>query len=820
MPTSAWRRWATSCAAGPNRLATRCATRRCSTFLAFLVVLGIGSRDLISQGVPAVGQLPQWTGVHAMLASFGSAWRYTGLGSSTAGPPLLVLTSGLSTVLLGSIGLARTVAVVGAFPVGAIGAYRLARAQRATLGPALVTAIAYAANPIARNAVASGRFGPLTFFALAPFLATAVGARRPLRPRRRRPTVRRARALSRSGRRPLLGLVALTAIATACYPLAAPLVVAAALAFVAGSLLYAGPARVRAEPGRGRAGGCRDARAAVPVVVVGQGRLHGSGGVRDRVPPEPRARRRAALPHRPVRWRHPRLGSLRARGVRVAGRGRTARSRGRRGRGCSPPRVSRWRTSRNAWRRATRSPRRKAPSRSPRSGLRSPPGSASARSSTSCATSVSVGARSQRCSPSPASCSSSLGFAADALDGRWHAPSDDWQHELAFTSDQLYQGTFRVLWLGRSGVLPLDPFEYDDQLAYTLTSNGPGDVRELLRAPERGADAVVHDAIALTTQRRTNRMGRLLAPMGVRYVAVTRTNGPGGESDPPPAGLESSLADQLDLVRLHAPAGLVLYENAVWVPERAAVTGAAASSVPIGPVDPSRSALRTDLHAAAVPLGDAPVPKGTALLGQAHDSEWKASGGGATLPHLEAFGWSNAFRVPSSERVSLKFDGQSTHDLLLVAAAVPWVLLLVLWWAGRRRARARRREEAAARRAPSGSNVRTAGPAACSTTSSSRTTSGAACEHAPGSWELPVADRAVRRRARRRRRLPRPDRARGVRRACCVGRDRGHPGADRPACRLAVHRLVLRRGIVEGRGPCRRDGRRGQPVDTAGRRQP
>jgi hypothetical protein len=293
----------------------------------------------------------------------------------------------------------------------------------------------------------------------------------------------------------------------------------------------------------------------------------------------------------------------------------------------------------------------------------------------------------------------SLGFAADALDGRWHAPSDDWQHELAFTSDQLYQGTFRVLWLGRSGVLPLDPFEYDDQLAYTLTSNGPGDVRELLRAPERGADAVVHDAIALTTQRRTNRMGRLLAPMGVRYVAVTRTNGPGGESDPPPAGLESSLADQLDLVRLHAPAGLVLYENAAWVPERAAVTGAAASSVPIGPVDPSRSALRTDLHAAAVPLGDAPVPKGTALLGQAHDSEWKASGGGATLPHLEAFGWSNAFRVPSSERVSLKFDGQSTHDLLLVAAAVPWVLLLVLWWAGRRRARARRREEAAARRA-------------------------------------------------------------------------------------------------------------------------
>ena len=130
-------------------------------FLVFLGVLAFGSRDLFSHGVPAVGQLPVWTGVHSMLGAFGSAWRYTGLGSATGASPLLVLTSGLSTVLLGSIGLARTLVVVGAFPIGAIGAYRLAKAQRATLGPALVTAIAYAANPLARNAVANGRFGPL-----------------------------------------------------------------------------------------------------------------------------------------------------------------------------------------------------------------------------------------------------------------------------------------------------------------------------------------------------------------------------------------------------------------------------------------------------------------------------------------------------------------------------------------------------------------------------------------------------------------------------------------------------------------------------------
>ena len=292
-----------------------------------------------------------------------------------------------------------------------------------------------------------------------------------------------------------------------------------------------------------------------------------------------------------------------------------------------------------------------------------------------------------------------VGFAADAVDGRWHAPSDDWQRQLAFTADQQYQGTFRILWLGRADILPLDPFDYDGQLSYVVTRNGPGDVRELLRAPEGKADAVVRDAIGLTTGRRTNRLGRLLAPMGVRYVAVPSTTGPGGQRDAPPPGLTASLAEQLDLARLHTPPGLVLYENEAWIPERAQITGPAASRVPTGPVDPSRSALRTDLSGSAVPLGDAPVPPGTALLGQANDSDWKATAGGRTLTHEQAFGWSNAFPVPTQSAVSLQFDGQSTHNLLLVAAAVPWLVLLALWWFGRRRDRARRRATAAARRA-------------------------------------------------------------------------------------------------------------------------
>jgi GT2 family glycosyltransferase len=672
-------------------------------FLAFLVVLGFGSRDLIAHGVPAVGQLPRWTGVSELFSAYGSAWRYTGLGSATSGPPLLVLASGLGTILFGAVGLARTVVVVGAFPIGAIGAYRLARAQRATLGPALVTAIAYAANPIARNAVASGRFGPLVFFALAPFLLRLLvrTARfdRPV-PEDVEPAddaaaegpVRKLR-----GRRPLLGLVALTAITTACYPLAAPLLVVAAIAMFVGSLLTRGVVA--------------STRAVAAAVLAGATALlllfPWSLNVKD-ASDDPAAFGVAFHPHlslsEVLRFHTgPSGGGIAMWGLFATAAFALVVAAG--------PRFA-W--AARAWMLAAAGfamvylPSRLASGHA----VPAPEGPLTlAALGLALAAGIGIGAFADELRRAKfgwrqvAALAAGagivlvgVGFTADAVDGRWHAPSDDWPHHLAFTSDQLYQGTFRILWLGRADVLPLDPFDYDTDISYVLTRNGPGDLRELIRAPEQGADAVVRDAITLTVGRRTNRLGRLLAPMGVRYVAVPSTTGPGGPADPPPATVAAGLAEQLDLARLNAPSGLVLYENTAWVPERAEIRGAAADRVPTGAVDPSRSALQTDLSAAAVPLGRAPVAPGTALLGQAHDGDWKATAGGHSLGHDRAFGWANSFTVPQRSSVSLTFDGQSAHDLLLLAGAAPWLVLLALWWLGRRRDRARRRAQAAARR--------------------------------------------------------------------------------------------------------------------------
>ena len=184
----------------------------------------------------------------------------------------------------------------------------------------------------------------------------------------------------------------------------------------------------------------------------------------------------------------------------------------------------------------------------------------------------------------------------------------------------------------------------------------------------------------------------------------------------------------------------------------------------------------------------------------------------------------NAFPVPTRSAVSLQFDGQSTHDLLLVAAAVPWLVLLALWWLGRRRDRARRRATASA---PTRRAARA--PASAPDAPHARrpraraTTSGAACEHPRGPPDVPAPDHP----GRARRSSPAPidldqtaPEASGAGAAAATATAAAAiQGPTVPAGRRALDRVVLRRGHVD-RGRSRRRDRRSsatsrpRPIDA------
>ena len=95
------------------------------------VVLGVvvlfGSRSLLLGRVPEIGSFRAWPGVGALWSTFTSPWRYTMMGAPTAATPAFGLMAALSTVLLGHEGLARSLVVGAALPLGVWGTYRLVR---------------------------------------------------------------------------------------------------------------------------------------------------------------------------------------------------------------------------------------------------------------------------------------------------------------------------------------------------------------------------------------------------------------------------------------------------------------------------------------------------------------------------------------------------------------------------------------------------------------------------------------------------------------------------------------------------------------------
>ena len=137
-------------------------------------LVAIGSRALVFGRVPEIGSFQAWPGIGALWHTFTTPWRATLLGAQTPATPAFAMMSALTTATIGHAGLARTLVVAGAIPLGMWGAFGSAGRSPGPSLPAVVTAVAYVTNPVGRNAVAHGELGPLVCFALAPFLLHAL----------------------------------------------------------------------------------------------------------------------------------------------------------------------------------------------------------------------------------------------------------------------------------------------------------------------------------------------------------------------------------------------------------------------------------------------------------------------------------------------------------------------------------------------------------------------------------------------------------------------------------------------------------------------
>jgi GT2 family glycosyltransferase len=640
----------------------------------------IGCRHLVGGDVPAVGQLaPFPSNPLTFVRAFGVAWRRTGLGVEAAAPPAFALLGAAGVLFLGHMSLLRTVLVIGAWPVGAIGAWRLTR----DLGPArarIVAVIVYLSVPVPYNALARGRVAGLVAYAFAPWLLSRLmrltGAD-PLAQADPRPPVAAVVAL---------GLV--LALSAAFAPALLVVVPLVALALVLGSLLVGGRA-----PWRAAVLGVAAAAVATALLLPWTAevlrfgdRWSTLGGVRTVLDGSPGLGSvlrfetgplgapplgwaflvAAALPLIiGVGWRFAWAARLWVVALVCAGAA-WATGRGWVPGGLQAPEV-----------------------------LLAPAAAALAAATALGMVAFDVDLRRYRFGwrqaasfgAAVAVLAGTLPVLGAARDGRWHMPSAGVSKALEWTRGERGAGAFRILWLGDAAAVPVDGWPLGAGLAYATSREGPPDAVDLWPGPETGADARIRAAIEVAGRGETTRLGHLLAPMAVRYVVIPQRLAPGriaAPGTPVPAALERALAAQIDLRLVPSDPSVTVFENTAWGPGRAAVDrGVGLATAPRG-VD--LSANRPVLPPTRSPVRfRGSVPDGRVFLSDAA-SGWRLSVAGSRAPRSGAFGWAQSFRVGEGGSATLRFPLSFVRIGLLAAELVLWVLAAGLVLRSRRRA--------------------------------------------------------------------------------------------------------------------------------------
>ena len=678
--TSAGRDFADSLRRGPLRVTV-------AVWAGVTLVLLFGSRQLIAGRLPAFADFPAfpsrpWT----LFTQWFSGWRTAGLGSESPAPTAFAILGSLGVVFLGAMSVLRRVLFVLAIPVGVAGAWRATSDIKSTRAR-LAGLVTYLAIPLPYDAIATGRWGGLLLWAAAPWTVAAllrVAAAAPF-------------ATSEgSRRRRVLGFGVALALVAAFVPIAVFVVPVVALGLVLGGLLLGQRA------GSGRLLGTAFGASLVAVVlhlpwtldfVLPGSQWSAIGGVKSQSAP--------LSIGDILGFRTGPVGGIVGLAFLVVA--------------ALPLVIGReWRlaVAGRAWVLALTCWTVVWVGQQPwfHHGL-GPPEAFLAPAAVALAISAALGVVAfeidlpgyrfgWRQAASVAAAAALMIGATPVLaamfDGRWKGPDQSFDPVLAFLRDeQASAGPFRVLWLGDPDVLPLSGWRLDDGVAYATTDHGLPSVEHRWAGSSDGATGLVSDALHLAERHQTSRLGRLLAPMGVRYVVVQAERAPGtGDVRELPAGLESALTEQLDLQEVLSDPQLHVYRNVSWAPSRAELSGPAAEAArqtaffdAAAGVDLAGSSpLLTDASGHTSAEGDVNAGS-TVYVAAASSPRWSLDVEGGDAARTKAFGWANAFTVDRSGKATLKFATPIVRYGVLALQVGLWVVAV-------RQLRRRRAEEA------------------------------------------------------------------------------------------------------------------------------
>ena len=284
--------------------------------------------------------------------------------------------------------------------------------------------------------------------------------------------------------------------------------------------------------------------------------------------------------------------------------------------------------------------------------------------------------------------------------GRWELAEADLTTTFGALESDPLDGSFRTIWVGDAHVLGAGAIPTANGLAWAPSFDGVPDVRALWRGPNTGATAELTEVISAGLDGRTSRLGRELAPFGVRFVVVMDQQAPVPEvsrrevvSDVRAAGLNA----QLDLVRTGVvnPA-VTVFDNTAWIPVNSAVVPSQLEASRI------TDALPAIVDRVAHLEFEGQTRAERNLFASWEPSpRWVLEADGSAVPRIDIGDVGIGFDSASLGAVDavLRYETSDAHRIVAIAQVVAWIALVGLrrWLIGRER-RDDRRIQAVAER--------------------------------------------------------------------------------------------------------------------------
>lgn len=285
--------------------------------------------------------------------------------------------------------------------------------------------------------------------------------------------------------------------------------------------------------------------------------------------------------------------------------------------------------------------------------------------------------------------------AAVAVDGRWDQPSTSLYAQLTELLGERSGGDHRTLVVGDARLTVSGAHAYGDGLAFSLLTNSEATSLDRWTPRPEDVERYVEPLIHAVADHTTLRVGRLMAPLGIRYIVVPlvdRVRSTSASPLPEPAGLLEALGEQLDLQKVYSPPSMVIFENTQWIPLAAILSPSAVASSSAGGETALVSAelsgslpLLEGTGAARQPAGD--IPQGRLHWGVPFDDRWTLSTDAGRVEAQPSFGSVMAFDVNGATRGKLEYSTSFLRYIWVVVQGGLWAAVLLVPVVVRRRAR-------------------------------------------------------------------------------------------------------------------------------------